>query len=134
MNLSGSTNINIIQSGSYNELGATWVDNVDGTGDILASTSGSVNTFIVGVYILTYSHIDAAGNTGSVTRKVVVHVPDITNPEVSLIGPGNMIVYSDSIYTDPGASWADNIDGTGHTLVGIYGNTGSFQSTGTLIN
>jgi hypothetical protein len=130
--LSGSSIVNILQSGSYTELGATWADNIDGSGTIIVATSGSVNTSVIGTYTLTYHKIDAAGNTGSTTRTVVVHTPDITRPIVTLVGSGTQVVHSGSIYTDPGASWTDNIDGSGNTLVGTYGNTGSFQSTGSV--
>lgn len=43
-----------------------------------------------------------------------------------------MTIFSGSTYTDSGATWSDAVDGTGNILVGIYGNTGSFQSTGSV--
>lgn len=43
-----------------------------------------------------------------------------------------MSVALGGIYTEPGASWTDNADGTGETFVGIYGQTGSFVLSGTV--
>lgn len=57
----------------YVELGAMWVDGVDGSGNILMPFSGSVQTSVVGVYTLYYRYTDAAGNTGNiVTRQVAI--------------------------------------------------------------
>ncbi len=43
-----------------------------------------------------------------------------------------MSVALGGIYTEPGASWTDNADGTGETFVGIYGVPGSFAISGSV--
>jgi S-layer homology domain/Domain of unknown function (DUF5011) len=59
------------------DAGATWTDNFDGTGTIVAS--GTVNTAIPGTYILTYRKTDAAGNIAiPVTRTITVTAPVIS--------------------------------------------------------
>jgi hypothetical protein len=64
-------------SGTYTELGANWTDNLDGTGTISSPTSGSVNVHQTGSYVLSYTYVDRAGNTGNiVTRTVNVLDPD----------------------------------------------------------
>lgn len=71
--LLGSGAISIQQNSDYVELGADWSDLVDGTGHISTPTSGLVNTWVVGVYLLEYTYTDNAWNTGNiVTRTVTV--------------------------------------------------------------
>ena len=68
---------------------------------------------------------DAAGNQASqVTR--TIHVTDQTNPTVSLLGSGAVSIELGSVYTDSGASWTDNVDGTGMIATASSGtvNTG----------
>jgi len=51
---------------NFVDLGATAVDDEDGS--IGVTVSGTVNKDLAGIYTLTYSATDAAGNTGSATR------------------------------------------------------------------
>jgi hypothetical protein len=69
------------------DQGAIWTDNVDGSGTILA-TSGSVNTAVLGTYVLEYRKIDIAGNVSTtITRTIqIVPVPVVT--PVITTGPG----------------------------------------------
>lgn len=60
----------IVGVGSYTELGATATDDKDGS--ITPTMTGTVDTKVVGVYTVTYSATDAAGNTGEATRTVTV--------------------------------------------------------------
>lgn len=74
--LSGASMIQITRGQVFTDPGASWVDNVDGSGTVMAST-GSVDTNVVGTYTLSYSVRDTAGNTSAVvTRTVsVVDIP-----------------------------------------------------------
>ena len=64
---------------SYIELGA--VANDDNDGDIEVIVTGEVGEDL-GTYVLTYTAVDAAGNSSSVTRSVVVdHAPTISSFE-----------------------------------------------------
>ncbi len=58
--LVGSGVINVLSGSLYSESGATWTDNVDGSGVIANPTSGSVNTSATGTYVLTYQYVDTA--------------------------------------------------------------------------
>lgn len=70
--LVGNANLSIPLGGAYSDLGATWTDNIDGTGTIVAN--GSVNTSIAGIYILVYNQTDVAGNVGTFVRRFVTVV------------------------------------------------------------
>jgi hypothetical protein len=56
--------------GTYTEKGATATDDKDGA--ITPTVSGTVDVNKTGVYTITYSATDAAGNTGEETRSVTV--------------------------------------------------------------
>ena len=74
--LAGPTPINLILGSIYTEQGAKWSDGNDGTGTILMPTSGSVDAGTLWTYILKYTYVDGAGNTGNtVTRTVNVYRP-----------------------------------------------------------
>ncbi len=68
--LEGSASITIFLQGTYTELWAVATDDVNGS--LSPVLSGTVNTNLAGVYLLTYSATDAAGNTGSAVRTVTV--------------------------------------------------------------
>ena len=55
---------------NFAEPGVSAVDAIDGTVEV--QTSGTVNTTARGTYTLTYSAADAAGNTATGTRSVIV--------------------------------------------------------------
>lgn len=67
--LNGSGSMDIEQSGSYTELGATWSDQTDGTGAV-SVISGSVDTHTLGVYPIEYQYTNSLGVVGSTTRTV----------------------------------------------------------------
>ena len=64
--INGSTNMNVVVGGSFTDPGAT-------TNEGTLTTSGSVNVNSVGTYTITYSAIDATGNTSTATRTVTVY-------------------------------------------------------------
>ncbi len=112
--LIGSSSQSITQGNAYIEQTATWIDYVDGTGAINPASSGTVDTSTLGTYTLEYYYTDVAGNlSNSVTRTVtVVSAPDTTPPVVTLSGSASMTIAHNSIFSDPGAIWTDNFDGT----------------------
>ena len=109
--LNGATVINLVVGATYTELGATALDNFDGT--VAVSTTGVVNTAIAGLYTITYLSTDAAGNNSSKTRTVnVTAAPlDTVPPVITLIGSGSVDVVVGTAYTDAGATATDAIDG-----------------------
>ncbi|MBD3794318.1 MAG: DUF5011 domain-containing protein [Campylobacterales bacterium] len=68
--LSGASTITLTVGDTYTEAGATAMDNVDGS--VTVTTSGTVNTAVAGTYTITYTAKDAANNTATLTRTVVV--------------------------------------------------------------
>ena len=68
--LLGDATMNLILGDTYTEPGSSVTDNVD-TG-LVAGISGVADTSTVGVYTVTYTAIDAAGNEATVDRTVVV--------------------------------------------------------------
>ena len=133
VSLVGGNPISLILGSTYTESGALWTDNVDGSGSIVSPYSGGVNTWAIGSYILQYRQIDTSGNTGTISRTInVLGAPDITPPVVSLSGSGIINIEFGSVYTELGATWMDNVDGTGNTFGWIYGAPGSFTITGSV--
>jgi hypothetical protein len=62
----------ITEGGVFIDSGATATDNIDGDLTAKIIVTGAVDTSTAGVYTLTYSATDAAGNTGSTSRTVTV--------------------------------------------------------------
>jgi hypothetical protein len=52
-------------------LGAVRTDNYDGSGDV-SELNGTVDTAILGDYLITYSYTDGAGNSGTGGRTVKI--------------------------------------------------------------
>ena len=74
--LNGASTINLIVGDTYNEQGATAIDNIDG--DLTASIviTGGVNTSTAGTYFVNYDVSDSAGNAAAqVVRTVNVSDP-----------------------------------------------------------
>ena len=75
--LEGATSVSVAWGGSYNDSGASVLDNVDASRTIFGI--GSVNTSKPGVYTLTFDATDAAGNVATqVIRTVTVSAPSST--------------------------------------------------------
>ena len=98
---------------SYTELGATVTDNVDEGLEAVIDAS-AVNTFVVGLYDVTYNAMDSSGNGADQVVRTV-EVVDTEAPVISLVG-GTVTVGLGSTYVDAGASAVDNYD-TGLVVV-----------------
>jgi len=68
--LNGAASQTISLQGTYTEMNATATDEEDGA--ITPTISGTVNVNLTGTYTITYSATDAAGNTGTASRTVIV--------------------------------------------------------------
>ncbi|NNM83827.1 DUF5011 domain-containing protein, partial [Candidatus Parcubacteria bacterium] len=73
--LNGSAAMQLTVGSTFTDPGATATDKVDGNLTSKIVVTGSVNTATAGLYTLTYSVTDAAGNTGSASRAVSVVAP-----------------------------------------------------------
>lgn len=109
--LIGASVINLTVGDTYNELGATATDNIDGNLTSNIVITGSVNTAVAGTYSVFYNVSDAAGNAAQqVTR--TIHVSE---PSSGCSGGITTFPYSEGFENTLGAwtqSTADDIDWT----------------------
>ena len=121
--LNGASTINLTVGDSYTEQGATATDNVDGSLTSSIVISGSVNTASAGTYTITYSVSDAANNSASTTRTVIVSEPaaDTTAPVINLNGASTIDLTVGDTYTEQGATATDNVDGNLTSSIVISG-------------
>ncbi len=117
--LNGSAVVSLSYGESYQELGATASDTIDGdlTNSIL--TQGFVDSDSLGEYVINYSVSDSSSNTASVTR--TIYVVDITNPTIELNGASTVTLTIGETWTDPGATASDNVDGNLTDSISING-------------
>ena len=124
--LSGDADLRVEQGTEFTDPGASANDDTDG--EVTVSVSGTVDTATAGVYTLTYTATDAAGNEASAER--VVTVSDTTAPTITLNGSGSITLEADAAYTEQGATAVDSVDGALDVV--ITGSVGSAAGTYTL--
>lgn len=107
--LIGENAITLEVGTSYNDAGATALDNNDGDLSANIIVTGTVDTSTVGMYTITYSATNASENTGSATRTVII--VDTILPVITLLGDNPVSIKVGSTYTDAGATASDNYDG-----------------------
>jgi hypothetical protein len=123
ISLIGSSTINLLVGDTYNELGATASDNVDG--DLTSSIviAGNVNTAAAGTYVVTYNVSDSSGNAATqVTRTV-----NVSEPSSGCSGGISTFPYTQGFENTLGAwsqSIADDLDWTINTNGTPSSNTG----------
>ena len=88
---------------TYTDAGATAFDEFHGETPV--STTGTVDTNLVGSYTLTYTATDLDGNTATATR--TVNVVDTTAPTITITGDNPATVELGGTYTDAGATATD---------------------------
>jgi hypothetical protein len=69
--ITGGTPVTVVASSTYNDLGATAFDDVDGATTVNV-ISNNVNTNVIGSYSVVYSSSDYSGNVATATRTVNV--------------------------------------------------------------
>jgi hypothetical protein len=72
-------------------------------------TNSGLFTSQCGIQLVTYTATDAAGNTSTKTRVIIV---DCDPPVITLVGENPVNLMVGGTYTEPGAVAVDNIDGT----------------------
>ena len=99
--LNGAASQTVSLQGTYTEMNATANDDVDGT--ITPTTSGTVNVNQTGVYTITYTATDKAGNVGTATRTVTVvnDLDAMTGTYQCTITASPNIVYTQTITASP---------------------------------
>ena len=109
----GASSITVSVAAGYVDRGATAFDKEDGRITRKISTVNPVDTSKPGIYIVRYNVEDSKGRPAfEKTRTVeVVDDPDVTRPEIRLIGPERITVKVGSTYRDWGATATDDRDG-----------------------
>ncbi|MBI2423566.1 MAG: DUF5011 domain-containing protein [Candidatus Hydrogenedentes bacterium] len=92
----------------YVEQGVLVQDACDSQVEVL--TTGSVNAFSPGEYVLTYAAEDSSGNEAAPATRTVT-VRDRTAPEITLLGGATLSVACNTDYIDPGAVANDDCEG-----------------------
>ncbi|AAZ24273.1 DUF5011 domain-containing protein [Colwellia psychrerythraea] len=134
ISLIGDASFSVIEGGSYTDAGATALDETDGDITANITSTGSVDTAVIGTYVITYTVSDAAGNIATLTRDVTVGSTDATAPVITLVGETNIIVVEGEEYTDAGALAEDERDGDISVNIVVTGSvdvstTGSYTLT-----
>jgi hypothetical protein len=106
--LVGAASISHQQGTAYTDAGASASDAVDGS--VSVTTSGTVDVATAGIYRLTFSATDAAGNAATAVTRTVT-VADNAAPVITLIGAVSVSHEQGTAYTDAGASASDVVDG-----------------------
>ena len=118
--LVGNSTVNHEQGTVYTDAGATASDVIDGDLTASIATVNNVNTNVPGTYTVTYNVSDAAGNAATTVTRTVI-VSDTTIPVITLVGANPIDHEVDTVYTDPGATASDNIDGDISANIGVTG-------------
>src|SRR5690606_26988027 len=93
---------------AWDDPGALAVDACDG--EIAVAASGAVDTAFAGVYTLTYTAEDSAGNAAPPLTRTVT-VLDAGKPAIILNGGTDLTVACGEPFEDPGATALDACEG-----------------------
>ena len=114
LTLAGDNPAQINQGTEYTEPGYTATDNVDGNITSKVTVTGTVNTGVPGIYTITYTVKDTAGNTATTARKITVNAvpetppePPRTPPTIALTGFASMTLEYGQAYIEDGYRAAD---------------------------
>lgn len=104
----------------YTDAGATASDAADGNLTSSIVTTGSVDANTVGTYTISFNVSDSNGNPASTVTRTIF-VADRTAPVITLVGDSSIDHTIGNLYTDPGYSASDNIDGNLTSSVNVGG-------------
>ena len=88
--LAGAVVMNVELKSAFTDPGATAVDVVSAV--VTVTRTGTVNTNVAGTYTLSYAATDAAGNTSTATRTVIV--ADTQSPVIVTSATPNVLLWS----------------------------------------
>ena len=103
------SDVTIDEGTTYDVLtGVSAKDNI-GFGENELTYETDFDYTVPGVYTVTYTITDIAGNTTTATRTITVL--DVTDPEIELVGDEEITIEVGGTYTEQGATATDNYDG-----------------------
>ena len=105
--LLGDPVISVEAGSTYVDAGATAIDSEGNPLSVM--TTGSVDTSVLGTYILTYSAISASGDIAETLQRVVSTI-DTSAPVLSLTGGNITLTEGDTWSGEPGFQASDNYD------------------------
>ncbi len=111
LTLNGSNPDTLEQGLTYNDPGATAIDNVDGNISANVVSSNNINNQVVGSYIVKYNVSDSAGNKAAEVQRTVYVLPDNSGPSITLLGVDSQYVEVHYAYIEKGATAIDSMDG-----------------------
>lgn len=104
---------------SFANPAASALDNVDGAVAVVVDGDDAVDMAVPGVYTITYTASDAAGNTATASR--VVTVADLSAPVIALEGDATVELACGDSYEELGATASDACEGDLSNAVVIGG-------------
>lgn len=127
--LNGQDTVIVLVNATYNEAGATAFDCTDG--NITPVIQNSPNTGVAGTYNVLYIATDAAGNSDTVSRVVIVGAVPVADFDWGFPQLPNKAVYQDLSTFNP-TEWVWQFhDGSGSTVQNptkVYNAIGTFQA------
>lgn len=117
--LNGDNPIIIGKGKTFADPGVTATDDVDGDITDKVTVTGQIDVNTLGEYQIVYAVSDLAGNQAEVSR--TVKVVDKTIPVITILGDNPLTIEQGSVFTDPGVSVTDDVDGDLTEKVNITG-------------
>jgi hypothetical protein len=127
--LVGDENVSVELGTAYSEAGATATDNYDGNITASIIVTGTLDTDILGTYVLSYNVSDFSSND-AVTVTRTINVVDTTLPEITLTGANPQSIEIGTAYSELGATATDNVDGDITANIGIDANAVDVNTVG----
>ena len=118
--LNGGSPFNINQFAIFSDPGVTALDVQDGDISSSVVVGGTVNTNLVGQYILTYDVTDS-DELSAVQVQRIVNVIFNNPPEIALLGDSSVFLSVGEVFNDPGASAVDAEDGNISSSIEVSG-------------
>lgn len=110
ISLSGSLEVQVECGDTWTDPGWQATDNLDGDLTAQVVVTDPVNSSLPGIYVVTYSVADAAGNSASVSRQVTV--ADTQPPTVTISGTTPLYHKQYQPFTPPAGSAVDQCEGS----------------------
>ncbi|MDZ4756736.1 MAG: PKD domain-containing protein [Bacteroidota bacterium] len=121
LTLIGNNPDTVEQGLTYNDPGATAIDNVDGNISANVVASSNINNQVVGSYIVKYNVKDSAGNKAAEVQRTIYVLPDNSGPSITLLGVDSQYLEVHNKYIEAGATAIDSMDGNVTNTIIISG-------------